>query len=590
MVIFKLTVSRSKNSASLYVAKSVYISETGTHTTKTIEKLGTEAELRAKYPDRDPYDWAREYVAELNRKEKKKKEQDKDVLVKYSPAKQIPKGEQRLFNGGYLVLQRIYHGVGLDKICGRIADRHSFTYDLNAVLSRLIYSRIIYPSSKLATFQLAKKFIEQPGFDIQHIYRGLEVIAAEADFIQAELYKRSLALSERNTGVLYYDCTNYFFEVEQEEGLKQYSANGKDHKPNPLVQMGLFMDGDGIPLAFAITEGNRNEQTTMKPLEQQILSDFGVAQFVVCTDAGLSSLANRKFNDMGGRAFITTQSVKKLKGYLKGWALYAGDWRLPGSDETYDVGGLDREKGEDGYLDRAKYFSKVFYKERWINDDGLSQRLVVTFSLKYRDYQRKIRGRQVDRAKKLIQSGPSKLKKPRANDFKRFILKKSVTADGEEAKKTSLSIDEGQIAKEEIYDGFYAVCTNLHDGVEKIIKVNRRRWEIEESFRIMKHEFKARPVYLQRDDRIAAHFATCFLSLVVFRYLEKLIGEEYTCCEIIDALRGMDFLEAKGDGYIPVYTRTDVTDALHTILGERTDMQIVTNRQMRAVIKASKKK
>jgi transposase len=582
----RLSISKSEHSLSLYVIKSTY--KDGKHSSKIVEKLGTHAELLQKLDGRDPIEWAKEYIAKLNQEEK---ERTKEIMIKYSPVKQIPKGERRLFNGGYLVLQRIYHALGLVSICRRITDKYKFTYDLNAILSRLVYSRIIYPASKLATSQLAKQFIEQPNFEIQHVYRGLEVIAKEMDFIQAELYKQSTVnLAKRNTGVLYYDCTNYFFEIEQEKGLKQYSANGKDHKPNPVTQMGLFLDGDGIPLAFSVTEGNQNEQLTLKPLERQILSDFGLARFVVCTDAGLSSLANRKFNDMGERAFVTTQSVKKLKNYLKDWALFATGWRLPGTDKTYDLGDFYKREDDAGHMSQAAYMDKVFYKERWINDDGLSQRLIVTFSLKYRDYQRKIRAGQIDRAVKLIQSKPSKLKKSHPNDYKRFVLKKSVTAGGEEAQKTILSLDQSLIAKEEIYDGFYAVCTNLKDDMKGIIAINHRRWEIEESFRIMKHEFKAGPVYLQRDDRIKAHFTTCFISLLVFRYLEKLLGDRHTCCEIVETLRGMSFLEAKGDGYIPTYTRTDLTDSLHDVLGERTDTQIVTNRQMKAILKSSKGK
>lgn len=580
MVVFKLTVSRSKNSASLYVAKSVYISETGVHTTKTIEKLGTEAELRKKLNGRDPYEWAREYIADLNRKEKEAKARKPDILIKYSQTKQIPKGGQRSFNGGYLFLQRVYHALGLDKVSAQIAGRHRFAYDLDSILSRLVYSRIIYPSSKRAACQLSKRFLEQPNFDLHHIYRGLEIIAEETEFIQAELYRRSVAgLASRNTGVLYYDCTNYFFEIEQAGGLKQYGCS-KEHRPNPIVQMGLFLDGDGVPLAFSVTEGNQNEQLALKPLEQKILADFGLAKFIVCTDAGLSSLANRKFNDMGGRSFITAQPMKKLKGYLKDWALCAGGWRLAGAGETYDTGGLDRDK----------HFDKVFHKERWINDGGLSQRLIVTFSLKYRDYQRKIREGQVSRAEKAIRAGAAKLRKAGQNDYRRFIVKTSVTADGEVAKKTLLNLDGGQIAEEELYDGYYAVCTNLEDEVAEIVAINKRRWEIEESFRIMKQEFKARPVYLQRDDRIKAHFTTCFISLVIFRYLEKLLGEKHTCGEIVETLRGMDFLEAKGDGYIPAYTRSDLTDDLHAAFGFHTDYEIVANRQMKAILRKSKQK
>ena len=581
----RLGKSVSINSTSLYVLESTYID--GKRSTRVKEKLGTVAELEKTLNGQDPYEWAREHIAELTRKQK---EENQNILIKYSPAKIIPKDEQRLFNAGYLVLQRIYHAAGLDKICDTIAERHKFKFNLDAILSRLVYSRIIYPSSKRATFQLSKRFIEQPDFDLHQIYRALTAIASEADFIQAQLYRKSiLGLAPRHTGVLYYDCTNYFFEVEQEEGLKQYGYS-KEHRPNPLVQMGLFLDADGIPLAYSITEGNKNEQVTLRPLEQQILSDFGVDEFVVCTDAGLSSLANRKFNDMGARSFVTTQPVKKLKDILKGWALFTEGWLLPGSDETYDLSGLHKGKDEEGYMDRERYWDAVFYKERWVSDDDLSQKLIVTFSLKYQHYQRRIREGQIGRAKDLIKNRPSKLKKSHQNDYKRFILKKSIADDGTEAKKTVLSIDDGRIADEEIYDGYYAVCTNLVDDAQRIIAINRRRWEIEESFRIMKHEFKARPAYVRRDDRIKAHFATCFIALFHFRYLEKLLGGQFTCEKIVSTLRGMDLLEAKGDGYIPAYTRTDLTDAIHDVLDARTDTQIVTKKKMREILKQSKKK
>lgn len=571
----RLSVTKSKNAASLYVIKSVYNSRTQSNYSKIVEKLGTEAELREKLNGADPYEWAKEYIKELNKKEKEEK---REVLVKYSPAKQITKDEQHSFNGGYFFLQQIYHALGLHNICKTISNRYKFSYNLDSILSRLIYGRIIFPSSKLATCELSKKFVEQPDFEIQHIYRALEVISKEADYIQAELYKNSLNIFDRNNGILYYDCTNYFFEIEQEDGLKQYGVS-KEHRPNPIVQMGLIMDGDGMPLAFCINKGNSNEQTTLKPLEQKIISDFGLSKFIVCTDAGLASNANRKFNNVQNRAFITTQSIKKLKAHLKEWALDTKEWHISGSNKVYDLTELD-EKAD---------FDKIFYKQRWIKEDGLEQNLVVTFSLKYRNYQQNIRNRQVERAQKVIKTNPKKLKKCNANDYKRFISKSCCTPDGELANREIYGIDTDLIAHEAAYDGFYAVCTNLEDDASAIIKVNKRRWEIEESFRIMKSEFKARPVYLQRDDRIKAHFTTCFISLMIYRVLEKKLSEKYTCDEIISGIRDMNFYEVKGEGYIPTYTRTDFTDDLHDKFGFRTDYQIVNNKQMKKIFKATKK-
>ena len=569
----RLQVSKTKNAASFYVVKSVYLD--GKRTNKVVEKLGTYEELKEKLGDKDPYEWAEEYVKNLNRLEKENKQPD--VIAKYSPIKLIEKGKQQSFNGGYLFLQQIYYELGLNKICKKISDKYKFTYDLNSILSRLIYGRVIFPASKLATNQLSKRFIEQPNFDLHHIYRALEIIAKESDYIQSEIYNNSLKISKRNSGILYYDCTNYYFEIEQEEGLKQYGYS-KEHKPNPIVQMGLFMDGNGIPLAFSITKGNTNEQITLKPLEKKILSDFNLSKFVVCTDAGLASNVNRKFNDKDDRAFITTQSIKKLKGYLKDWALNPEGWHLSEDNNSYNIAELDEEK----------YIDKIFYKERWIKEDGLEQKMIVTYSIKQKLYQRKVRNSQVERALKLINTNPTKIKKTNQNDFKRFIEKTYYTSDGEEAKKESYNIDTGLILKEEAFDGFYAVCTNLEDDANEIIKVNKRRWEIEECFRIMKSEFKARPVFLSRDDRIEAHFMTCFLSLIIYRILEKKLGEKYTCNEIIEGLKDMNFNEVKAEGYIPSYTRTDFTDDLHEAFGFRTDYEIVTLKEMKKIIKRTK--
>lgn len=571
----RLKVTKSKNSASLYVIKSVYNSKTQSNSSVIVEKLGTEAELREKLNGQDPYAWAKNYIAELNEKEK---EETSKVMVRYSPTKLIAKEKQRSFNGGYLFLQKIYYDLGLHNICKDISKRHKFSYNLDSILSRLLYGRIIFPSSKLSTYNLASTFLEEPDFEIQHIYRALEVISSETDFIQSELYKNSIKFSKRNSGILYYDCTNYFFEIEQEHGLKQYGYS-KEHKPNPIVQMGLFMDGDGIPLAFGISKGNTNEQLTLRPLEQKILDDFKLSKFVVCTDAGLASNDNRVFNDQGQRAFITTQSVKKLKKHLKAWALSNEGWHLSCDNKLYDISVIDEEK----------FIDKTFFKEVWIKEDGLEQKLIVTYSIKYRDYQRKIRNSQIDRAVKVIETNPSKLKKSHQNDFKRFIEKTSVTTDGEVAEKDLYSLDLEVIANEEAYDGFYAVCTNLEDEAAEIIKVNHRRWEIEECFRIMKSEFKARPVYLTRDDRIEAHFTTCFLAMVLYRYLEKRLDSKFTCSEIVRGLRDMDFYEIPGEGYIPTYTRTDFTDALHEAFGFRTDFQIIKNNQMKKIFKDTKR-
>lgn len=589
----KLTISRSKNSASFYVQKTIRKPD-GHVTTVTVERLGNLTEVTAKAGGKDPYVWAQEYVNALNRKEY---DENKEIIVSYSPSRLLKKGEQKLFNCGYLFLQSVYYQLGLDKICRDISSRHSFEYDLNDVLSRLVYTRILYPSSKLASNRQAALFIEPPSFSLHDIYRALSVLAEENDFIQAQLYKNSQKVIERRKDILYYDCTNYFFELEEADDLRRYGKS-KQHQPLPIVGMGLFMDHDGIPLAFDIYPGNQNEQPTLKPLEKKVIRDYGLEQIVVCTDAGLSSKTNRRFNDktLGGvriRSFITTQSVKQLPQYLREFALDPDGWRLPGSDRVFRLDEINEDAD----------CNKIFYKDRWIKEDlsrrkikegakPLEQHLIVSFSPKYKGYQRKIRSGQIQRAQKLIDSGKYKQRPKNQNDPHRFIYRATVTEDGEACSKEIVSLDTDAIREEERYDGFYAVCTNLEDmKVEEIVNINKKRWEIEECFRIMKTDFKARPVYLQTEEHIRAHFITCFLSLVIYRILEKKLGEAYTCEEILDTLRNM-VMARPGEklGYVPAYTRTDLTDALHETAGFRTDYQIITDVNMKKVIRASKKK
>ena len=574
----RLMISPSKNAKSFYVIQS--IRRNGKNSSEIVEKLGTEKYIKETYGVEDAEAWARAYVEKLNQDEVNKIHK---VLIPFATDTRIPVGKQLSFNAGYFFLQKIYYQLGLPSICKKIAKNHSFDYDLNSILSRLVYGRILYPSSKLSCMEQSKSLIEQPNFELHHIYRALSVLAENSDYIQAQLYKNSKKIIKRSTGVLFYDCTNYFFEIEQEAGIKQYGVS-KEHRPNPIVQMGLFMDKSGIPLAFCINKGNQNEQLSLKPLEQQIMHDFELSKFVICTDAGLSSEANRKFNNYGERSFITTQSIKKLKENLKAWALDPTGWSLEGSEETFDISQLE---------DTPENHKKLFYKQQWIEgwdeerEIAFNQNLIVTYSLKYKQYQQTIRNRQVERAIKAMQN-PSTLERHTQTDAKRFIIKTNVTNDGEIAENKVYQLNTEAIQEEAKYDGFYAVCTNLDDEPWEIAKINHDRWEIEESFRIMKSEFSARPVYLQRDDRIEAHFLTCFIALLLYRILEKQLGEKYTCEEIIETLRNMNMASVGNEGYIPAYTRTEITDDLHHNAGFHTDYELTTQKSMAGIIRRTK--
>lgn len=586
----KLTISRSKNAESYYVQKS-YRTDSGKSSTRTVERLGTIEEVRARFGEENTMEAVKAYIRELTKADK---EQSRDVLVKLSQGKMIRKGERRCFNGGYLFLQKVYHELGLDRICRRLERRRRNKYDLDGILSTLLYTRVLYPGSKLSSLEDAGRFIEQPEADIHQVYRALSLLAEESDDILAAVYKNSLKLGPRQDRVIYYDCTNYYFESEEEGGLRQY-GHSKENRPNPIVQMGLFVDMDGIPLAFCVNPGNTAETTTLKPLEDKLRDKFGLSKVVVCTDGGLASYENRRNDHAGERAFITVQSLKRLEGHLQDWATETKGWRAVLFD-----GAENPRLSEDEYdieeLDPKEYADILFCRERWITvgkkGRELEQRLIVTFSFKYREYLRHVRGRQVSRAEGIIRRGAAGKRGKSQNDPGRFIKSESCTADGELAQYNSYSLNQEMIDQESRFDGFYGICTDLGDDAPAIIRTNGGRWIIEDCFRITKTDLEARPVYLQRDDRIKAHFLTCFLALILYKYLAKKVnrgGRHFSPDEIISTLRDMNFVSVAGEGYIPTYTRTDLTNNLHGSAGFRTDTQIVSKQRMKTIISLTKK-
>ncbi len=581
----RLVIKQSGRFTYLYAIKG-YRTDDGRSTTKVVRKFGTVEGLRGGLGGEDPIEWARGQVEEMTAAEK---EEGKKVVIECDPKALIEKGAQRSYNGGYLFLQKIYYELGLDYICEKIVKKHKLVqYDLNGILSRLIYTRILYPGSKRSSLEDSRRFFEQPDCSLEQVYRALSLLATEFNSIQADVYKRSLRLGRRETGVVYYDLTNYFFEWEEEGGLVRY-GHCKEGRPLPIVQMGLFMDRDGFPLAMCVEPGNKAECSTLKPMEAILKERFGLSRLIVCTDGGLSSYGNRKNNEIEGRSFITVQSLKKLNGNLQEWALGSTGWHVAGDDAEYDISKLS---GEDHY-------ETLFYKERWdptpmSTGETLEQRIIVTYSLKYKEYLSCVRDRQVSRARNLLNKGrgaTSRRKSP--NDAKRYIKAEHCTADGEIAQIENYSLNQEMIDQESRFDGFYAMCTDLEDPAPTIIKLNGGRWIIENGFRILKTDFGARPVYVRRDDRIKAHFLTCFLSLLIYKYLERKVNRanrHFSTGEITDTLRGMDFLSVSGEGYIPTYTRTDLTNNLHGSAGFRTDLQIVTKKMMRGIIAQTKKR
>lgn len=589
----------------IYIAKS-FRTKSGSSSTKNVRRLGTLDEIRQREDIADAWAWAKSQVELANTEEK---ENRRKVSVSFSPDKVMTKDEIRSFNIGYLILDKLYHELCIDRICGGIERRSKFTYNLNEIMRQLVLCRILWPASKKATWELATSLALVKPLNLHQIYRSLIVIERNLDYLQERLFHYSKDLLKRNTSIIYYDCTNFFFESTVETELRRPGAS-KENRRTPIVQMGIFMDAEGLPLAFNINPGNTNEQTTLRPLEKMIGERMNIEEFIMCTDAGLSSGNNKVYNDTDLRKFITVQSVKTLpdtdgrkksSGRIKTWAMADGGWHLPNDPETeYTLTEILKPENREIYKDKA------FYKERWYptwikdTDTGvetkLEQRCIVSFSLKYFEYQRTKRNKNLDKAQKAIQHGNAA--DPPKN-FRSYIKEEKCTQEGEVAEiEAGYYIDYDRVSQEEQYDGFYAICTNLNEYTDKLgnshhtisdlLKINRARWEIEESFRIMKTHMKARPVYLRDDRAIKAHFATCFIALFLYRVLEHRLGEQFTTDQIMSTLRNMDALHIQSEGFVPTFKRSNLTDKLFEISGFRLDTEIVTLKKLKSIISHTK--
>ena len=558
--------------------------------TKIVKRLGKLSDLEKQYDD--PLAFCREQARILT---EQKKEEEDSFDVKFFPQRFLSPNQNVLFNAGYLFLQKIYYGLSLDKVCMKVQKKSKCEFDLNSILKDLIFSRILYPSSKRSSFELSHRFIEQPDYELHDVYRALDLLSSHISFIQSEVYKNSSNVCKRNTSVLYYDCTNFFFEIEQQDEFRKYGVS-KEHRPNPIVQFGLFMDGNGIPLAFNVNPGNQSEQLSPLPTEEMIEKDFGLSKFIYCSDAGLGSYNIRWFNQLKDRSFIVTQSLKKLKGHLRDWALDDNNWQHGKSIDSLSSDSTEILIKSRPILEKGTIRLEVPSE---LDDDlteilhiqkEMDQRLIVTYSPQYAAYQKSIRDSQIERAKRLIKK-PSSFDKVSSTDCRRFVKNIAFNKEGEIIGK-NLYLDESLILEEEQYDGFYALVTNLDDNDEEIVNINHKRWKIEESFRIMKTEFKSRPVYVQKEGHIKAHFLTCYLALLIYRILEQKLnvdGYHFTTREIIDTLRNFQLIKAGNVGYSHGYTASILTNHLCEVFALELNKEGYRNQKIKQIISCSKK-
>lgn len=610
----RIKINTSINSKSYSIIDDYY--RNGKRTTRVVDTIGNYEKV-SKLAESEGIDvdtWLINYLNNYKEKHGVPIRGEKVIIEKYSN-KIIPINKINKYNIGYLFLEDIYYSLKLDKTINTVTKKHKFEFDLNEVLSYLVYSRIIFPSSKLKTYELSKNFIETPKYNLENIYRGLTYLCSNLDYIQKELYNNSKSVVDRKTRIFYYDCTNYYFDISEEDDLRKYTGNAKDKKGKPVVGMGLFLDGNGYPIAMNIYPGSDNESTTLIPLQKKIigidpLTDFEIDGFdienkntIICTDAAMCTDQIKLFNVEKGRAFVITQSIKKLKKEYQEEVFKDDNWRIVGDlSKTYKLSSILNNEEL-----RKKYYETVFYKIVQTETKSVKQDLIVTFQIKYKDYLTNVRNGQIERAKKKISSSSNgdKIKlSTNPNDYRRFIKedistsKKAKNKEEEnslnESKKKekfiySYSINEDTIKDEEKYDGYYGVTTNLNGEVKDILKISKNRWEIEENFRILKSDFESGDIYLSREDRITAHFLTCFISLLIYRILENKLNYKYTNTEIIEKLREMEVYEEKGTGYSPAYVRNNLTDDLHDVFGFRTDYEITTYEDFKKIFKQLKK-
>ena len=580
----------------------------GKRTTRVVENIGNyqKVSMLAKEQGIDVDTWLDNYLNDYRKRNGLILDGEKVIIEKYSN-RIIPKNKINKFNVGYLFLKDIYYSLRLDKIVKDITEKYKFVFDLNEVLCNLVFSRIIYPSSKLKTYELSKNFIETPKYNLENLYRGLTYLNSNLDYIQKQLYSNSKSVVDRNTKIMYFDCTNYYFDINEETELQKY-GHGKDGKAKPLVGMGLFMDGNGLPIAMNIFPGSDSETKQLIPLQKQIANDFDLEdkKTIICTDAAMCTDEIKQFNIKDGRSFVITQSIKKLKQIYKDEIFKDDNWRIVGDlTHIYKLSDIlnDEEKS-------TIHYETVFYKIVQTETAHVVQDLIVTFQIKYRDYLRNVRNGQIERARKKISStnkGDKIKLSNNPNDYRRLIKEnvevieskkksnneKNSNSLNESSQKEkysySYSIDEDIIKEEEKYDGYYGITTNLNGDISEILAISKNRWEIEESFRILKTDFDSGTIHLSREDRIKAHFLTCFISLLIYRILENKLDYKYTHNQIIEKLREMEVYEEKGSGYSPAYVRTDLTDDLHEVFGFRTDYEIISYKNFKKIFDTIKK-
>jgi hypothetical protein len=633
--LMKLSYNRNSKNPTYYIQLGIRNGKKTT--TRNVATIGKHSELLALSDD--PLAYAKEQVQKYNEEYKNKKVTINftvDFSEKVTPTADIASMSTHL-NIGYFILQKIYQDLHLFDFFKVITLGLKITYDTNDINRFLTFDRILDPKSKLGTSRILPNFFENPIFDYQHILRFMDILSDHYDQYLEHLFTNSNTIIPRDTTVCYFDCTNFYFEIEEEDedyvdevtgeiikGFRKYGFS-KQHQPSPLVQMGLFMDGNGIPISMCLNPGNDNEQKCAIPLEEKITKMFKNKKFIYCADAGLGSLNIRKFNSMGGRAFIVTQSIKKLAAPLKTAVFNDYDYKLLSSDTPTTIEAM--KSFDKNNKDNVSLYNDCVYKiievenlvdlgfdeemqllngnTKKVKAKGvLKQRIIITFSRKTMEYQRHIRNKQIERAQRLIKNQSVEKVKKGSHDVTRFIKRTSTSKKGDKATITTYTLDESIIQKEEMYDGFYAIATNLEDDAKSIIAINAKRYKIEDCFRVLKTNFDGRPVNHRNRNRIVAHFMICYTALLVYRLLENKLDKycgtldtdseklevdnrkkHFTTNDIIDTLKNMNVVNQHDVFYQSIYSGSEICSAFNGLYNLGLDKKYYLPKELHKIIK-----
>lgn len=581
-----------------YIAKS-FRNERGISTKKNMFRLGTLDEIRRREGVSDAWQWAQEELARRNEEERIGRQK---LKIELSPSKRINTGECVKYSGGDLMLIPFYNALGLPQICREIQTDTRTEYSLNEILESLVVSRILYPCSKKGAYELNKKRIRPTSFGLEDIYRALSLLSSHIDDIQARVWSNSQKITDRNTKIIYYDCTNYYFEIEDNDkdfvdkqtgeyipGLRK-RGKSKENRPNPIVQMGMLMDGDGMPLSFIIFPGNESEQPSLQKIEEMVANKFGLNEFIISTDAGLGSENNRRYNMTEGREYITVQSLPSLPKADQDMALAPEGWRIAFRDSALppiDPFNPERKIFNLSEIDLDAERHTRFYKEIIVDKcmDGdkstaRQERVIVTYSHDFALYLRHKREERISSAQKIVNRRQTKSRQSQ-QDPRRYVATEYITKEGIKATNVKMALDQKAITADQRFDGFYAYGTSLDDDAADVLRARSFHHEIEHLFRTTKTFLEARPVHLQRQDRIRSHFLICFLAMVIIKILQKKLHmHELTIDQLILTLRSIEFDYFKSIGYRPLFERNEITDRLQQIAGITIDTEIVETKRM----------